>query len=69
MKVIIREELRAAVLMCSRINECRGSVCSTQRRYERLGYDTLCVNPRDHSEENAVESVRKVLKLVDGIKS
>ncbi|MEM0015141.1 MAG: hypothetical protein QXS42_01590 [Zestosphaera sp.] len=68
MKTLVNDELRMVILMCPRINECQGGVCSTQRKYGRLGYSTLCVNLRDHNVENVMESARRILKRVGEIK-
>ncbi|MEM2004564.1 MAG: hypothetical protein QW705_04560 [Zestosphaera sp.] len=68
MRTLVNDELGMAILMCPRINECQGGVCSTQRKYGRSGFSTLCVNPRDHNVESVMESARRILKRVGEIK-
>ncbi|MEM2021831.1 MAG: hypothetical protein QXP80_06370 [Zestosphaera sp.] len=69
-RAIIREELRVAILMCHKISICQGRSCSTRRRYEGQGLNTLCVNPSNYDDEKAVESMRKIIERVNelGIK-
>ncbi|RLB81446.1 MAG: hypothetical protein DRH17_09110 [Deltaproteobacteria bacterium] len=62
------EKERIVIIFCPRINECTHNSCSTFRKYDKLGYDIICLNPsfyrvedRDRILGEALEK-RKVLK-------
>ena len=56
-KSYVFKDKGVVLLFCPRINECP-YFCSTYKKYARLGYDIVCLNPR----YRRVEDLEKILE-------
>jgi len=54
-KVYVLEDRKVVVLFCPRINRCYGEVfrkCGVRKKYKKMGYRIVCLNPSFYSEKD-----------------
>jgi len=62
------EKEKIVIIFCPRISECPRH-CSTHRKYAKLGYDIICLNPCFFRVEDRDRILEDVLKERDAIKN
>lgn len=68
-RVLVLKEQKIVIIFCPRISQCRITKCSTQRTYEKEGFNTFCVSMNDYDEEKAVSSVEELVKKIKSLGS
>ena len=51
-RCFIYEKENIVIIFCPRINKCTHNACSTYRKYDKLGYDIICLNPNFYRVED-----------------
>jgi len=67
-KSFVYNNVGIVIIYCPRISDCP-HFCSTFRKYDKQGYDIICLNPKFYKPEDVDKILREELNKRNNIKN